>query len=166
MSLDVSFVHRAYKGRPANVETNGIYTGGVFQGYQNVAQNQIYLETNNVWNSMVYNGLEFTVAKRTSKLNLLAGYTRAWSCLQGTWIPNDPASFIQPSAFANCRGLGSIRGNEQGLNFPGGSLSGTADTRSPSWIPLVPSSVEPVAWKQLLLDFRRVVWSNRDDGAR
>ena len=135
MSLDVSFVHRAYKDRPASVETNGIYTGGVFQGYQNVAQNQIYLETNNTWNSMVYDGLELTVAKRTKNLNILTGYTHAWSCLEGTWIPNDPASFIQPNAFANCRGIGSIRGNEQSLTFPGGSLSGMADTRSPSWIP-------------------------------
>jgi hypothetical protein len=140
-SLDVSFVHRAYQDRPANVETNGIYTGGVFQGFQNVAQNQIYLQTNNTWNSMVYNGLEITVAKRTKNLNILSGYTRAWSCLDGTWIPNDPASFIQPNAFPNCRGLGSIRGNEQNLtvsstnNGNGGSLGGTADTRSPSWIP-------------------------------
>jgi len=137
-SVDVSFVRRAYKKRPANVETNGIYTNGVFQGYSNVSQNQIYLETNNTWNSMVYDGLELDVAKRTSRLNLLAGYTHSWGCLVGTWIPNDPASFIQPGAFANCKGLGTIRGNEQGptpssANF--GSLSGTADTRSPSWIP-------------------------------
>jgi hypothetical protein len=136
-SFDVSFVHRSYKERPALVETNGIYTGGAFQGYQNPALNQIMLVTNNVWNSMVYNGLELTLAKRTSKLNLLAGYTRTWSCLQGTWIPNDPASFIQPGAFANCKGLGSIRGNEQNSTGTavGGSLGGDADTRSPSWIP-------------------------------
>ena len=134
-SVDVSFVHRSYKERPANVETNGIYTGGVFQGYINPTQNQIYLETNNIWNSMVYDGLEFSVAKRTSKLNLIAGYTRTWDCLDGTWIPNDPASFIQPGAFANCKGIGTIRGNEQGPTAAGGSLSGTADTRSPSWIP-------------------------------
>jgi hypothetical protein len=134
-SVDVSFVHRSYKERPANVETNGIYTGGVFQGYQNQSQNQIYLETNNIWNSMVYNGLEFSVAKRTSKINLLASYTHTWDCLVGTWVPNDPASFIQPDAFANCKGIGSIRGNEQSPTSAGGSLSGTADTRSPSWIP-------------------------------
>ena len=84
---------------------------------------------------MVYDGLEFSVAKRTSKLNLIAGYTRTWDCLDGTWIPNDPASFIQPGAFANCKGIGTIRGNEQGPTAAGGSLSGTADTRSPSWIP-------------------------------
>lgn len=84
---------------------------------------------------MLYNGLEFTVAKRTKNLNILSGYTHAWSRLEGTWIPNDPASFIQPNALANSRGIGSIRGNEQSLLSPGGSLSGTADTRSPSWIP-------------------------------
>ncbi len=26
------------------------------------------------------------------------GYTRGWQHLDGTWQPNDPASFIQPSA--------------------------------------------------------------------
>lgn len=136
MSVDVSYVHRDYRDRPANVETNGIYTNGVFSGFQNVTQNQIYLVTNNTWNTMVYDGLEFTVAKRTSKLNMIAGYTRSWQNLDGTWIPNDPASFIQPNAFPNDKGIGSIRGNEQAASptsANGGSLSGTADTRSPSW---------------------------------
>ena len=41
--------------------------------------------------------------------------------------PNDPASFIQPDAFANDRGIGSVRGNVTD------SLSGTADTRNPMW---------------------------------
>ena len=133
VSIDASFVHRAYRDRPANVETNGIYTGGVFSGFQNVNQNQIYLVTNNTWNTQVYSGLEFTVAKRTSKINLIAGYTRGWQHLDGTWVPNDPASFIQPSAFPNDKGIGTIRGNEQSLTNNAGSLSGAADTRSPSW---------------------------------
>jgi hypothetical protein len=58
---------------------------------------------------------------------LLGGYTRGWQHLDGTWIPGDPASYLQPDAFPNDRGIGSIRGNEPN------SLSGTADARSPSW---------------------------------
>ena len=132
-SLDVSFVHRAYKDRPANEEINGIYTNGVFSGFKDISQNQIYYVTNNIWNTMVYDGLEFTVTKRTRSLNLIAGYTRSWDSLDGTWVPNDPASFIQPNAFPNDTGIGTIRGNEQGPTNNAGSLSGTADTRSPSW---------------------------------
>ena len=133
LSLDASFIRRYYEDRPANVETNGIYTGGVFSGFKNVNQNQIYLVTNNTWNTMVYSGFEVSAAKRTSRLNLLAGYTRGFQHLDGTWIPNDPASFIQPGAFPNDMGIGSIRGNEQSATNNSGSLSGSADTRSPSW---------------------------------
>jgi hypothetical protein len=133
ISVDASFIRRYYEDRPANVETNGIYTNGVFSGFKNVNQNQIYLQTNNTWNTMVYSGFEVSVAKRTSRLNLLGGYTRGFQHLDGTWVPNDPASFIQPSAFPNDRGIGSIRGNEQSTTNNAGSLSGTADTRSPSW---------------------------------
>jgi outer membrane receptor for Fe3+-dicitrate len=64
---------------------------------------------------------------------MIAGYTRSWDNLDGTWVPNDPASFIQPNAFPNDTGIGTIRGNEQGPTNNAGSLSGTADTRSPSW---------------------------------
>jgi outer membrane receptor protein involved in Fe transport len=127
MSVDVSWVHRAYKDRPALVEINGIYDGGVFSGVRDESQNLIYRVTNNIWNSFVYNGFEVTVAKRTAKTQLLGSYSRNFQHLDGTWQPNDPASFIQPDAFPNDRGLGTIRGNETN------SLSGTSDTRSPSW---------------------------------
>jgi hypothetical protein len=127
VSVDVSFVRRYYKDRPAKEEINRIIDGVTFAGYKNVAQNDIFFITNNSWNTMVYSGLEFTVAKQTSRINVLAGYTRGWQHLDGTWVPGDPASFIQPGAFANDRGIGSIRGNETN------SLSGTDSTRSPSW---------------------------------
>jgi len=127
VSVDVSFVHRDYRDRPAQKEINRIINGVAFAGYTNVSQNDIFFITNNTWNTQVYNGLEFTVAKRTSTLNLIAGYTRGWQHLDGTWIPGDPASYIQPNAFPNDKGIGSIRGNETN------SLSGTSDTRSPSW---------------------------------
>ena len=127
VSLDVSFLRRDYKSRPALVEVNGIYDNGVFRGYKDESLNDILLLTDNQWNWFIYQGLEFTATKRTTKAQLITTYTRAWQHIDGTWQPNDPASFIQPDAFANDMGLGTIRG--AGTN----SLSGTADTRNPMW---------------------------------
>jgi hypothetical protein len=126
-SMDISFVRRAYKHRPAAVEINRAIDGLTFRGYRDEAQNDIYLMTNNRWNTQVYSGLELSVAKRTSTLALIGGYTRGWQHLSGTWQPGDPAALIQPDAFANDAGIGSIRGGDPN------SLSGSADARSPSW---------------------------------
>ncbi len=127
LSFNASFIRRDYLDRPAMVDINGIYNGNVFVGYLNPAQNNIYLVTNNVWNWFVYSGLELSMSKRTSKMQVMASYTRGWQHIDGTWQPNDPASFIQPSDFPNDAGLGTWRGD--GTN----SLSYSADTRSPSW---------------------------------
>ena len=45
--------------------------------------------------------------------------------IAGTWQPNDPASFIQPEAFANDGGLGTVRGNS--------TNSFTGDLRNRMW---------------------------------
>jgi hypothetical protein len=127
IAVDISALRRDYKHRPALVEVNGIYNNGVFRGYQDVTLNEIYLVTDNKWNSFVYEGVEITATKRTKRAQLITTYTRAWQHLNGTWQPNDPASFIQPEAFANNGGLGTIRGNTMN------SLSGTADVRNPMW---------------------------------
>jgi hypothetical protein len=126
-SMDVSVIRRAYRDRPGLVEINRILDGTRFVGYRDESQNDIFLVTNNRWNTPVYTGLELSLAKRGDGVDLLAGYTRGWQHLDGTWVPGDPAALIQPDAFANDRGIGSIRGNEQN------SLSGTADTRGPAW---------------------------------
>jgi hypothetical protein len=131
LAVDATWVHRDYRDRPALVEVNGIYTNGVFSGVLDESQSLIYLNTNNQWNWFVYNGFEVTVSKRTKSLQILGSYGRNWQHIAGTWQPNDPASFIQPSAFANDRGLGSVRGSVTN------SLAGDADTRSPSWQPHV-----------------------------
>ena len=129
VSLDVSFIQRRYKHRPALVEVNGIYDGGVFRGYRNEAFNNIFRITSNQWNWPVYSGIELTATKQTRRTQLVAGYTRAFQHLAGTWQPNDPASFIEPEKFANDGGLGSIsRANETN------SLSGNADTRNSMWL--------------------------------
>ncbi|MGE0362414.1 MAG: TonB-dependent receptor [Vicinamibacterales bacterium] len=128
ISLDATFIRRAYKDMPAQVDINGIYTDGVFRGYEDVSQNAILLQTNNVWNTPIYTGVEVIGSQRTRRSQFLVGYTRGFQHLDGTWQPNDPASFIQPSAFANNRGIGSIRGGESN------SLSGTSQSRNPMWI--------------------------------
>ena len=128
ISLDATFIRRAYKEMPAQIDINGIYTDGVFRGYEDVSQNAILLQTNNVWNTPIYTGLEVVGSQRTRRSQFVVGYTRGFQHLEGTWQPNDPASFIQPTAFANDRGIGSIRGNENN------SLTGTAQARNPMWI--------------------------------
>lgn len=127
VSVNVGFTRRSYKDIPALVETNGIYEGSVFRGYANQDFNQIYLITNDRWSSLVYSGLDLSASKRAKRVQLLGGYTRGFQHVDGTWRPNDPASFIQPDVFPNDKGIGSIRGNQTN------SLSGSADTRSPSW---------------------------------
>lgn len=125
ISLDVSYIDRAYKDRPALVEQNGIYDGGAFQGYRDESFNEIYLLTNNRWNWFVYRAFEVTANKRGSAWQVYSTYTLAHQHIDGTWQPNDPASFIQPEAFANDAGLGTVRGNTTN------SLGG--DTRNRMW---------------------------------
>ena len=111
LSVDVSYIDRAYKDRPALIEQNGIYDGGVFSGYHDERFNEIYLVTNNRWNWFVYRGLELTATKRAASWQAYSTYTLASQHIDGTWQPNDPASFIQPETFANDAGLGTVRGN-------------------------------------------------------
>jgi hypothetical protein len=125
LTLDVSYIDRAYKDRPATVEINQIYNGNVWAGLVDPTQNSVTLVTNNRWNWFVYRGLEFTATKQTSKFQFISTYTRAWDHIAGTWQPNDPASFIQPNAFANDAGIGTVRGNTTN------SLGG--DTRNRMW---------------------------------
>jgi hypothetical protein len=129
VAVDASFIQRRYRHRPALVEVNGIYDGGVFRGYRNEAFNNIFLVTSNRWNWPVYSGFELTASKQTRSMQLVAGYTRAFQHLEGTWQPNDLASFIEPEKFKNDGGLGSIsRANETN------SLSGNADVRNQMWL--------------------------------
>lgn len=122
VAIDAGFVQRLYKDRPALVDVNGIYENNVFKGYRDPSINEIYLVTNNEWNWFDYKSFEFTLTKRTSRMQIIGSYVRAWRSIEGTWQPNDPAAFIQPGAFANDKGLGIPRGNVTN------SLSGTADT--------------------------------------
>ena len=90
-----------------------------------MAFNDILTITNNIWNWPVYTGLEFQATKQTDRIQMIGGYTRQWRHMAGTWQPNDPASFIQPDAFANDRGIGAVAGNASATDSQN-SLSGTA----------------------------------------
>ena len=129
LSFDAAYIQRNYMDLGAQIDVNAIYAGNQFLGYKDPTQNAILMATNNKWNHLVYQGTEISVAQRTSRSQLLLGYTRVWDHVAGTWQPGDIAAIIQPDAFPNDKGIGTIRGNENN------SLSGTAQTRSPMWIP-------------------------------
>ena len=131
ISFDGSFIERYYRQMPAQVDVNGIYQNNLFVGYTDPTQNAILSQTNNTWNTPVYGGLEFTAQQRTNKSQFIVGYTRTYQHLNGSYQPTDPALYIQPNTFADNAGIGTIRGNENN------SLSGTAETRNPMWIPNV-----------------------------
>jgi hypothetical protein len=109
-SIDLSVVRRAYRDRPALVETNGIYDDAVFVGYRDESQNEIYLLTPNIWNRPIATSFGVNVSKEGAGFQLLGAYTRLWNRLAGTWQPNDPAAFIQPDAFPNRNGIGFVEG--------------------------------------------------------
>jgi hypothetical protein len=136
MTAGIDFVRRGYRDRPTLVETNGRYNGNVFAGYIDEAFNSIYLLTNNRWNTPVYTSIELSATKRTSRFQGVASYVRQWRHLDGTWQPNDPASFIQPAAFANDRGIGSPSGSTSSpddANSLSGSHMTQAATASAQW---------------------------------
>ena len=116
VSLDASVVRREFRERTAVVEINGMYENNVFKGYQNEAFNDIFKITNNVWNRPVYTFFELLVTKQTARFHGIASYTHQWRHLAGTWQPNDPASFIQPDAFPNSKGIGSVTSTFESQN--------------------------------------------------
>jgi Carboxypeptidase regulatory-like domain/TonB dependent receptor len=116
VTVDASVVRREFKERTAIVEINGVYEGNVFKGYRNEAFNDIFKITNNVWNWPVYTFFELLATKQTARMQGIASYTHQWRHLAGTWQPNDPASFIQPDAFPNSKGLGSVTSTFESQN--------------------------------------------------
>ena len=124
----VDVVQRHYRDRPTLVETNGKYQGDVFVGYADEAFNEIFKATNNHWNSPVYRSLEFSVTRRSARTQLIASLVRQWRHIEGTWQPNDPASFITPASFASDAGIGSTTGTTSAAT-DANSLSGTHMTQ-------------------------------------
>lgn len=133
----IDFVRRDYRGRATLVETNGHYQGNMFTGYIDEAFNSIYRLTTNRWNTPVFTSVELSVTKRTDRFQGIASYVRQWRHIDGTWQPNDPASFIQPAAFANDRGIGS----------PSGSISSPDDADSLSGYNMTQAATASAQWQ-------------------
>ena len=127
--IDVSYIDREYRDRPAEIDTNQIYTstanGTVWSGLVNPALNNTYYITNNKWNWFVYQGYEITVTKQTKRVQLFSTYTYSPDHLGGTFQPNDPTAIVEPTKFANNAGLGTVRGYD--IN------DWTGDTRDRMW---------------------------------
>ena len=129
-TLDVSYIDREYRDRPAAIDTNQIYTttstgGTVWSGLVNPALNNTYYLTNNHYNWLVYQGYEVTVTQQGKALGIFSTYTYSPDHMGGTWQPNDPASIIEPGKFADNNGIGSVRGYV--------TNSYTGDTRDRMW---------------------------------
>jgi carboxypeptidase family protein/TonB-dependent receptor-like protein len=103
------FIQRIYKDRVVGTDTNGVYENGRFLGYRDPAFNQILEIQNGTDNWFLYRALELSAQKSFSRdLQFLVGYTHANQWIDGTWDRNDPASFLQPEAFPNTKGIGSL----------------------------------------------------------
>lgn len=120
----ISAVQRAYKDRTALVEINGRYDGERFLGYHDESQNEVYLVTNNRWNYPLVRDLQLAVSRHTATTALVANYVRQWRHIAGTWQPGDPATLVQPLAFANNKGIGSTS-SPTSVALDANSMSGT-----------------------------------------
>ncbi|MGH9159579.1 MAG: TonB-dependent receptor domain-containing protein [Vicinamibacteraceae bacterium] len=162
-TVTASATRREYRDRAVFLETNGLYDGGVFRGYEDQSLNEVYALTNNRWNWPVVSTASVTLTRQTASLQLIASYARQWRRLEGTWQPRDPASFIQPTAFPNSRGIGSTRGSTTSTR-DASSLSGQSMTDENHWRDhVLRMGVSWVAPWQLLLAasyvFQSGLWS-------
>ena len=137
MGLDVAYINRVYKHTWARVDINGIYPdspGQPFRGFGLVDPNQgiVYQQTNNTWSQLKYQAVEATLTKNMSHgFQFIAGFTRQWHKIDGTWNPTDPARFVQPNHFANDANLYMPRGNNDENSLPD---TGNALSYGPTWM--------------------------------
>jgi hypothetical protein len=137
IGLDVGYINRAYKHMWATVDINGIYPDGPglpFLGFGRVDPNQgiVLQQTNNTWSQLKYQAIEMTLTKNMSHgFQMIAGLTRQWHKIDGTWNPTDPARFVQPNHFANNANLYMPRGNNDGNSLPD---TGNALSYGPTWM--------------------------------
>ncbi len=83
----------------------------------------------NRWYYPVVTDLSIQATRQSGRVQVFASYIRNWRHLSGTWVQGDPASFLQPSAFANDKGIGSTATTTtDSLYF------GRADTSNDAWI--------------------------------
>jgi len=164
LQVDISATRRTYRDRIALVETNAVYDGGQFRGYQNEALNQIYRVTNNAWNSPIVTALEVSLSGRLRQAQFLASYARNWRELAGTWQPDDPARVIQPEAFSNNKGIGTTTSIPTVVPIQANSLDLQAAAFASQWQDHVMRAGASVVapWDLLLAtnySFQSGVWS-------
>ncbi len=136
---DAMFLQRLYKDRMVAIDTNAIYEDGRFLGYHDPTFNQIFEVRNGTDNWFVYRGLELSLHKRFSRdLQFLAGYSHSHQWIDGTWDRNDPAGFLQPDAFPNRKGIGSLA---RPVNL--GQIDSLLDPLQPTHYTLRNSGVPP-----------------------
>jgi hypothetical protein len=94
------------------VEAQGVLFEAVrFLGYRDPSFNQVFEVRNGTDNWFLYRALELSLHKGFSdNLQFLVGYSHTNQWIEGTWDRYDPASFLQPEAFPNTRGIGSVVG--------------------------------------------------------
>ena len=159
ISVDVGYQSRNYKDRTALVEQNGIYEGTVFKGFRNESQNEIFLLTNNQWNYPVYRALELVVTRQGTRFQGVASYTRVFPKMAGTWQPNDPASYIQPTTFELTQGLPS--NDNRSASLGNGYATGTSSIEWMNHIARVAAAWH-TPWKFLVsgsYSFQKGRWS-------
>jgi hypothetical protein len=123
ITFDLSLLRREFKDRSATVDINGIYNGNVFAGYIDPNFTTINKLTSNTYNWPVYTSLTAQMAREGTRWQLVADYTRQFRHIEGSWQPHDPASFIQPDAFVNDKGIGSV-GTTTANSLSGGAYAG------------------------------------------
>jgi hypothetical protein len=156
LSVGVIYLRRLYMDATILLDHNAVYDGMRFVGYRDESLNAIYQLTNNRWNHNVYDELSVTSRVAVGRVHALASYTRQWRCNAGTWHPNDPASFLQPDAFENCKGIGLNQGSTSSLRDYD-SLSGISMASGIQWhdhTANVSATVELPAEIQVALQYR------------
>jgi outer membrane receptor for ferrienterochelin and colicin len=115
ITADATFIRRVYRDRIVTTDTNGIYEDGRFLGYRDPMFNEIFEIRNGDANWLVYRAIELSLQRSFSRnLQFLVGYSYGHQWIDGTWDQNDPASFLQPDAFPNRKGVGASVGYRSG----------------------------------------------------
>jgi hypothetical protein len=106
VAFDLGLVRREFRAVPVYYDATAVYEDGVFQGYSDNWWRASSRLTDDTWNYPVVTDVTVQATRHGGRWQALASYTRNWRHLAGTWVANDPASFIQPDAFANNKGIG------------------------------------------------------------
>ncbi len=107
IGIEIGVVRREFRAIPAtHLQAQPIPGSGFTPDEQDWFRNR-YEVTPNRWYYPVVTDLSIQATRQSGRVQVFASYVRNWRHLQGTWVPGDPAAILQPSAFANDKGIGS-----------------------------------------------------------